>query len=114
MAHVTSRDAAAAVITGLLCACTAIPTEHQTAPLPTPSPATAAAPAPEQPKEQLPVQPAPPPSSRIAVLLPLTGPYSRVAADVQEGFLSGYFLGDRVQSVKFYDTEGTVDGAARA
>lgn len=55
--------------------------------------------------------------ARIAVLLPLSGPYSEVGSAVREGFLAAYYQNpDRsvVPDVRIYDTQGTPAGARQA
>lgn len=55
------------------------------------------------------------PPLKLAVLLPLTGEMSKVAAPVRDGFLAGYYGEDRRRpEVEFYDTHGTTGGALAA
>lgn len=55
------------------------------------------------------------PPLRLAVLLPLSGEMSKVAAPVRDGFLAGYYGEDRRRpEVQFYDTHGTTGGTLAA
>lgn len=55
------------------------------------------------------------PPVKLAVLLPLSGEMSKVAASVRDGFLAGYYGEDRRRpEVMFYDTRGTTGGTLAA
>jgi len=55
------------------------------------------------------------PPTRLAVLLPLSGPLATAAAPVRDGLLAGYYAEGRQRpDVIFYDTAGTPAGAQSA
>lgn len=68
----------------------------------------AAPPAPGRVEGELPA------TRRIGVLLPLTGPYSEAADEVQDGFIGAHFHDGGDFAIRVYDTAATAEGAAAA
>lgn len=55
------------------------------------------------------------PASRLAVLLPQTGSLGVAGNAIRDGILAGYYAENRQKpSIRFYDSQGTADGAIAA